>query len=148
MRKIITPVLSCLVIACSSDMEDITVDEFSEETPKQKLLDATANKAPIINSQAFSIAEHSKEGISIGFIKASDVDGDEITYTIASDGDVTLDENTGELKVGTNLKLEFEAAQNLEFIISAFDGKTITDKEINITVQDVDETSLLTEDQK
>lgn len=148
MRKTIVQILSCLVIACSSGIEDIMVDDFSEETPTGKSLDATANKPPIINSRAFSVPEHSKEGMSIGFIKASDIDGDEITYTVASDGDVTLDENTGELKVGAKLKLDYETAQNLEFTISAFDGKTITDKEINLAVEDIDENSLLTEDQK
>jgi len=148
MKKIIAPILSCLVFACSSDVEDVTIEEFSEETAKKETPSKTENNAPVIGLQNFTVAEHSQTGISIGFIQATDEDSDEITYTLESAADLTLDEKTGELKVGANLKLDYETVQNLDFTISAFDGKIITEKDFILTIEDVDETTLLTVDQK
>lgn len=138
MKKIVVSVLSLLAVACSSDFEGPTIKDTSEES---------TNNAPVINAKAFSVAEHSQEGTAIGFITASDEDGDKITYTLESEIDLSLNENTGELKVGTTLNLDYETAQNLEFTISAFDGKAITDMDFILTIEDVDETTLLTEDQ-
>ena len=125
--------------------------EFLKKQPRKKALLKTENKAPIYCfERPIRSSEHSGEPVvSIGFIQASDEDGDEITYTIESAVDLDARcQSTGELKVGGNIKLDYETVQNMDFTISAFDGKTITEKEFTLTVEDVDETTLLTEDQK
>jgi len=148
MRKVIITVLSFLAVACSSDVEDVSMEEVSKETAKEEQPSKATNKAPSIDSKTYSIAEHSKESVSIGFVDSTDEDGDEVTYTLQSTADLTVDEITGELKVGANLILDYETTKRIAFTISAFDGKTITEKDFVLTVEDVDETTLLTEDQK
>lgn len=148
MKRVIVPVLAFLAVACSSDFEEISIEEISEETAKAETPAEDINQPPVIDALTYSIAEHSPEGMSIGFIEASDANGDEITYTLDSDMDIALDENTGELKVGANLKLDFETIQHIDFTIFAFDGKTISDKEFTLTIEDIDETTLLTEDER
>jgi len=134
MRKIVAPFLAFLALACSSD---------NVETPIQN-----ENDAPVIDAQTFAVAEHSEEGTSLGTVTVSDKDGDELTFTIESDFDLEINEETGEITVGSDLNLDFETIQNLTFTVSVFDGKIITEKDFTLTVIDVDEITLLTEEQK
>lgn len=135
MRKILFPFLSLLIFACSSDTEI------------PNLLQEEINTAPIISSGNFSVAEHSETGTSIGFVTASDLEGDEVTFTIDSDYDFRIDEVTGEITIGNNLRLDFETQQALSFSVSAFDGEIITEQDFVLNVQDVDELTLLTDEQ-
>jgi hypothetical protein len=133
MRKIPTISLILLVLACGKD----------DSNPIE-----VENNAPIIGARNFSVAEHSLAGTSIGFVKATDKDADELTFSITSDLEIEIDEGTGELTIGSNLKLDYESIQNLPFTVSVFDGKTIVEKDFLIEIEDIDETSLLTEPQK
>lgn len=133
MRKTIAPFLAFLAVACSSENTDTPIE--------------AENNAPIITVKTFTVDEHSQEGTSIGFVDAIDNDGDELTFTIESDFDLEINEDTGEVTIGSNLKLDFETEQTLSFNISVFDGKVITDKDFTLSIEDVDEMTLLTTDQ-
>jgi hypothetical protein len=145
-----------LAVACSSEIDDVTFEEVNEEVTIGENPEETAKENPptethnglIFEQRSFTIPEHSAAGSSIGFLTATNTDENSITYTLESETDIDIDENTGELKVGANLKLDFESEENLEFTVSAFDGKTITEKTFTLNIQDVDETALLTEEQK
>ncbi len=142
MRKIPLLILSTIFLAaCSSDSEPTNFESESESTDSK-------NNVPTINAKTLTIPEHSESGTSIGFVEASDIEDDELTFTIDSDADIVIIENTGELTVGTNLKLDFETDQSIPFTISVFDGKAIAEKDFNLTIEDIDETTLLTDDQK
>jgi len=141
MRKITLLILSVFIAACSSDSEPVNFE--SEKNPTEP-----ENSAPVIDSKTLTVAEHSESGTSIGFMEASDEENDELTFTIDSDFDLDIDEITGELTVGTNLRLDFETTQSIAFAVSVFDGKSIVEKDFTLTVEDVDETTLLTDDQQ
>jgi len=146
MRKTIVPILSCLFLGCSSDLEDFPIEEISVKTEKNLI--ENENSAPVIDVKSYIINEHSEVGVSIGFIAANDKDGDEITYAVASEEDFVIDENTGELKIGASLELDYETTQNIPFKISAFDGQHVTEEEFTLSIADINEASLLTDEQK
>ncbi len=157
MRRIVLPILSFLAVACSSEIDEVSFEEFNEEvtvgenpeeTAKDDPLENSTNAALVFGQHSFTIAEHSAAGISIGFLAATDSDGNQISYTLESGTDIDIDENTGELKVGPNLKLDFETGENLDFTVSAFDGKSITQETYRLSIEDVDEKTLLTDTQK
>lgn len=161
MRRIVLPILLLLAVACSSEIDEVTFEEVNEEvavvensgeTAKEETSEGfkeePANKAPVFEEKSFSIDEHSAVGTSIGFLAATDANENPMTYTIESGVDIDIDKNTGELKVGPNLTLDFERTENIEFSISAYDGKITTEKTISLDIKNVDEMALLTEDQK
>ncbi|HEA21039.1 hypothetical protein LCGC14_1514490 [marine sediment metagenome] len=161
MRRIVLPILSLLAVACSSEIDEVTFEEVNEEftvvgtpnhsakkeSPENPTKTAT-NHAPVFEQQLFGITEHSKAGSSIGFLNANDIDEDTVTYHLESNIDIDIDENTGELRVGANLKLDYETTPTIQFLVSAFDGKFITEKVVSLNIQDVDEVALLSKEQK
>jgi len=165
MRRIVLPILSLLAVACSKEIDEITFEAVNEEISVGSNSDAIvdkealgnvhentqkelANNTLVFGQNLFSIPEHSAPGSSIGFLESTDANERRITYTLESDADIDIDQNTGELKVGATLKLDFELKENLEFAVSAFNGNTITKNRITLEIQDVDEMSLLTAEQK
>ncbi len=157
MRRIVLPILSLLAVACSSEIDEVSFEEVNEKVTAEaytdKIAEENSSAKDAINTaffeqRSFTIAEHSEAGSSIGFLVATDANEHPMTYTLESGTDIDIDERTGELKVGANLKLDFERTKNIEFSVSAFDGKTITEKTISLAIQDVDEMALLTADQK
>ena len=161
MRRIVLPILSLMAIACSKEIDEVNLEEFNEEivatdnpddtayyeTPEASELNST-NTPPVFDQQTFTIAEHSAAGSSIGFLTATDANDDQITYSLVSNVDIVIDEKTGQLKAGDDLKLDFETDEDLVFTISAFDGKTATEKTFKLDIEDVDEVTLLTDAQK
>jgi len=156
MKKIFIPLLSLWVVSCSTDLENVTAesfDETAEETPStvektENSSDESTNTSPVFKTGVYSINEHSPSDSSVGFISATDDDNDEITYTLESDADIIINESTGEIKTGTNLKLDFETTDSYPFTVSAFDGKIIVDQSFNLAINDIDETTILSEEQK
>lgn len=157
MRRIALSILSLFAVACSSEIDEVSFEEvnetvsedaYTDETDEEKSSAKDANSAAFFAQSSFTIPEHSEAGSTIGFLSATDASENPMTYTLASDADIYVDEHTGELKVGATLKLDFECTKNIEFSVSAYHGKTITEKTISLTVQDVDEMALLTTDQE
>jgi hypothetical protein len=64
------------------------------------------------------------------------------------DTDIEIDANTGELRVGADLNLDFERTEKIQFSVSAFNGTAIAEKTYDLNVQDVDETAFLTAEEK
>lgn len=144
MRKLYFAIPLSLLFACSTDSDEIK-DEVEQEQEQEQ---ETTNNLPSISVQSLAINEHSEEGSVIGTISAADADNDELTFTIDPDSGLEIDEETGELTIGANLVLDYEAAQSLPFTVSVFDGNAIVDQEFELTINDVDEYELLSETQK
>lgn len=138
MKKFFYFISAILIASCSSDSDEIK-SEFEQES---------GNNQPEINDQAFQIDEHSAEGTSVGIVTATDKDGDDITFTIDSESGLEINENTGELTLGNNIALDFETAEILAFTVSAFDGKSIIEKDFILNISNVNEFDLLTDIQK
>lgn len=128
----IVPIL--ILAACSKDSNEIIPN--------------SENNQPTIAQQSFAIDEHSQAGSSIGTVSATDADNDALTFTIDSESGLIIDETSGEITLGTNLELDFEENQSLPFTVSVFDGKSIVEQAFELTINNIDEYELLTEEQK
>lgn len=157
MKKLLYPLLFLIIISCSTDSTDSFNDTVLENTDSEMTPEDTAdnqetesqnqNTAPVLNLQSYPINEHASPATSIGFVQANDVDGDELSYSISSEVDIEINESTGELTVGPDLQLDFETMSNIEFMVSVFDGATITEENFELIIEDIDETTLLTPEQ-
>ena len=134
MRKLFFLIPATLIFSCSSDS-----DEIQEETQ---------NSQPVIAAQSFTIDEHSEAGASVGRISASDADNDELTFTINNESGLVINEQNGEITLGNNLLLDFEANQTLSFTVSVFDGNAIVEQDFELEINDISEFDLLSDAQK
>uniref|UniRef100_UPI0025C3E734 cadherin repeat domain-containing protein n=1 Tax=Maribacter sp. TaxID=1897614 RepID=UPI0025C3E734 len=134
MKKIILPALAIVIASCSSD--------------KETDLEDIVNSVPIVTTQELQVKEHTASGTSVGTIAFSDKDKtDELTITIDSDAFI-INETTGEVSVGPNAILDFEATSTITFTVSVFDGTAITEQNILLTLEDIDEYTALSDTQK
>ena len=134
MKKLSLYILSLLIFACSSDKEE-GIDEFE-------------NTAPTLANLTFQVDEHSEAGTSIGTISAIDAEEDALTFTIDNASGLAINEESGEITIGNNLVLDFETNQTLPFTVSVFDGKTTSEKAFQLTINDINEVELLSDEQK
>lgn len=136
MKKIALPLLYLLAVACSPDTD--TTFEENKET----------GAVSIVANQQFQVSEHSPSGTVIGQIAVSNTDNQLLTYSLESDADIRINEDTGQLTIGESLKLDFEDVENLTVAISVFDGTAIINADIQINIDNIDEYDALTELQK
>lgn len=84
------------------------------------------NDPPEISAQEFSINENSLVGSLVGTIVASDVDGDNLTYSIKSgniNSTFSIDPSTGELKIKDSTELDYEKQKFIELVIEVNDDE-------------------------
>ena len=119
------------------------------EHPDNTLATTSINeKTLVFEERSFSIPEHSEVGSSIGFLKMSDSVASSVIYSLESEEDIEIDRETGELKVGAHLNLDYEHTDKIPFSAYAFDGKIHTRKTYELQIEDVDETEFLTAEEK
>ncbi|MBO7082030.1 MAG: cadherin domain-containing protein [Neisseriaceae bacterium] len=99
-----------------------------------------ANQPPVWSqtSETVSIKENAK-GATVSTDKASDSDGDALTYSIdeASQKLFTIDSKTGTLKVKD--VLDYETAKQHQVKVTASDGKLSAVKTVTVNVENVNE---------
>ncbi|RRQ49345.1 hypothetical protein DZC72_01595 [Maribacter algicola] len=133
--KKISFVFSILLLAsCSKD---------SSTTPEEN-----GNSLPSITLKSFSVDEHAPAGTSIGSVSSTDADGDTLTFTMESLNGLEINEVTGEITIGAGIVLDFEEIQSLPFTVSVFDGKSIVEQSFDLTINNIDEYTLLTAAEK
>ena len=94
-----------------------------------------------VSSISYTVAENTQAGRHIGSrIRASDADGDTITYSIPDTDDaIAIDANSGQLEVG-KAGLNFEERDSYEFTVYAHDGYGGYDYlDVAVSVRDVNE---------
>ncbi len=108
------------------------------------------NEVPVINNQAFSIAENSVNGTPVGTVIATDPDtGQLINFTILSgntNGAFSINVSTGVLTVANSSALNFEIMPSYSLVIEVQDNGTgnLSDQAIiTVSVQDVNEPPVL-----
>lgn len=148
MRKLVFILGVILFASCSTDTDVLTDEILDDETTNDEMSNDGQNSPPTISTSTFQIAEHSLAGTAIGTVNASDADQDILTFTVDSDFDLVIDENTGALSIGENLKLDFEANNEIPLTVSVFDGTTIVDVDITVNITDINEYEALSESQK
>lgn len=131
----------------------VTDDKGGESTGTVTLTVTTVNDAPILSDTSLgSIAENVLSGFSIGTINATDVEGDDITYSLVG-GDASLfniDSTTGELTVNGDNLFDFELSQSHVVTVRAQDNgiptAEFTDAVISIGINNVVEGQVPVED--
>ncbi|MXW69298.1 MAG: hypothetical protein F4Z61_05115, partial [Acidimicrobiia bacterium] len=104
---------------------------------------AAANRAPAFASAAFerSVPEHSPAGTAVGApITATDLDGDTLSYALASGGDAALfavGPRTGRLTVAEGAVLDHESAATHSVSVVASDGALADTAQVTIRLTDV-----------
>jgi|GEM_PF-5198476 len=85
---------------------------------------AVQNAAPIVIPAAFTVAENSPNGTSLGTIAATDVPADSITWSITGGSGATafaIDPQTGILTVADATQLDYETNPILTLVVTATD---------------------------
>ena len=101
--------------------------------------------SPQLSDVAFTLAENSVNGTSLGILEASDADGDTLTYLIISGNDAeafSLGSVSGALTVSTSSALDFETTPAFNLAIQVSDGALSDSATVTINLTDVDETTL------
>lgn len=104
------------------------------------------NEAPQVGSSAFSIAENSINGSSVGTVTATDQDaGQSLTYSIESgnpDGAFAINAITGQIVVANSATLDFEVNPVFNLIVQVTDNGSpslYSTTTVTITLGDVNE---------
>lgn len=101
----------------------------------------TVNSPPTIEVPSFSTKENPAVGSVIGTVVASDLnEGQEVTLSVPSDSPVSIDSETGELKVANSLAFDFETDPVITVTVIATDSVGGEARiEVPITLINVDE---------
>ncbi|MDA3892060.1 MAG: DUF362 domain-containing protein [Salinivirgaceae bacterium] len=106
---------------------------------------ANPNSAPVCTDYEFSIEENSPKGTLVGTVVASDIDGDNLQYSLSfSDlsNAFSIDETTGELIVNNEDLLDFETVQSVTLEIEVSDGIAKVSSEVVISITDIEEVGI------
>nr|WP_299345419.1 BspA family leucine-rich repeat surface protein [Allomuricauda sp.] len=118
-------ILALAMISCSKD--------DSPTTPE--------NKAPVISAQTFPVPEDTDDTFVFGTVKATDPDGDKLTFSIATNSDNLFDiSGEGDLSLATGKTLDFETSDEHVLTVSVTDNNAIVEAQITITVTNVIDT--------
>ncbi|SNY99821.1 BspA family leucine-rich repeat surface protein [Flagellimonas pacifica] len=102
--------------------------------------DGPENNAPAIKAQTFPAKEDIASGTVIGTVKASDEDGDALTYSITkNDADLFAIDKDGKLSLATAKNLDFETKTTHAITVAVSDGDANASATITINVTDVDD---------
>jgi hypothetical protein len=102
---------------------------------------------PIITSTEFEVEENSEGGTSIGFLEATDPDGDtDLVFSLAQDNPYVTVYSTGEIKVLPGAKIDYEEMKEFTIKVSvkSVAENLTTKKDIVINVIDVNEAPRIT----
>ncbi|WP_411767038.1 LamG-like jellyroll fold domain-containing protein [Winogradskyella sp. A3E31] len=114
-----------VIMSCSND------DSPTETEP--------VNTAPITEDVSFSVDEYLTSDL-LGTIEAYDNDGDDLTFSIASQTPadaMTINETNGQLIVQTPDAFDFEQRDEVTATIEVSDGQLTTSMQLIISINDV-----------
>ncbi|PNW53894.1 UNVERIFIED_CONTAM: hypothetical protein BEN50_09530 [Euhalothece sp. KZN 001] len=114
-------------------------------------LNIAENQAPVLPTQAFTIAEDETAGTEVGTVFADDPDGDEITFSLTDSltdatGNFTIDPDSGLITVAdgvTEDTFDFETRSGFGLDVTATDseGNVTGPNRINVNLSDVNDES-------
>ena len=101
------------------------------------------DNSPVVTDTSFVVSENSELGTVVGFILASDSDGNPLTYNLISGNTnavFSIHPQTGAIEVQTPSYLDFET-QSHQYVLtlSAYDGTFSSTGAITITVQNIND---------
>lgn len=121
--------LLAFIVGCSDDEEFVPT-----------------NTAPTISDQSFSIEEEAPVGTFLGTVVASDVDGDQLAYSISlGNTDNTFSINNATGVISLSKALDFDVANVYSLVVSVTDSEATISATITINVVETVERGLLDE---
>ncbi|MGX6443867.1 cadherin domain-containing protein [Neobacillus sp. K501] len=129
----------------------IHVSDQANTTDTQVTIDLNNlnDNTPTAETGTFTIDENSENGMAVGKIKASDADGDSLSYRILSGketGAFKIDAATGKLTVAEKGKLDYEAIQSFTLTVQVSDGSKTTDSIVTINVNNLNDNKPVVKD--
>ena len=100
-------------------------------------LDTTNGK----NVDPFAAVENTAVSTVIGTVTASDVEGDNLTFSLTNDagGRFSINSTTGEISVGDGSLLDYETATSHGITVQVSDGQTTSTQDYTIRLSDTNE---------
>ena len=99
-------------------------------------------EVPEITSKEFSVKENSKEGTLIGILKATDPDGDTLTFLLEEESPYVNVSSDGKITVRKGADIDYEKMEKFTILVSVKDQDGLkSDATITINVIDVAESS-------
>ncbi|WP_349351485.1 MULTISPECIES: BspA family leucine-rich repeat surface protein [unclassified Flagellimonas] len=96
------------------------------------------NNAPKTEAQTFTVAEDISDAITIGTVKATDADQDELTFSISTnDNNLFEISNSGSLSLASGKSLDFSVKAQHQIVVSVTDGQDQKEADITIKVENV-----------
>lgn len=87
----------------------------------EEVSDLPTNSTPVILNQQFDISEDIEGLMTIGRLKATDADGEKLTFKLESEIDLTIDSVTGVVKTTENTIIDYETITTMRFNASVTD---------------------------
>ena len=116
-------------------------DGLWSDTKSDKTIDWIPFPMFVDGAATRSIAENSAEGTDVGMpVAASDADGNELTYTLggADAALFTIDEKTGQIKVGAGTALDYETEPHTFTVEVTATGPSGASATITVTIAVID----------
>jgi hypothetical protein len=134
MKKLVFPMTLLFLASCSTDNASSEVDGLDQ--------------APTLLEASFQIAEHSGPGTPIGTVPVSNPQNKEITFGLESSTNLEIDPVSGEIRLGQNSVLDFENETETNVTVEIFDGTSVLERSYAITITNIDEYEVLTEEEQ
>ncbi|MHA7864619.1 BspA family leucine-rich repeat surface protein [Flagellimonas marinaquae] len=106
---------------------------------KEESPELAKNNAPVIEAQTFTVNEDISDAVTIGSVKATDADQDELTFSISTnDNDLFEITNSGSLSLVSGKSLDFSIKAQHQIVVSVSDGEDETKGNITVKVTEVE----------
>lgn len=106
---------------------------------KEESPEPAKNNAPVIEAQTFTVNEDISDAVSIGSVKATDADQDELTFSIsANDNNLFEISSSGNLSLASGKSLDFSVKAQHQIVVSVSDGEDETKGNITVKVTEVE----------
>jgi hypothetical protein len=106
------------------------------------------DNTPVAEAATFTIQENAAKETAVGKVKASDADGDVLSYRITSGneaGAFAIDEATGKIAVAQSGKLDYEKIPNFTLTVQVSDGEKTTDATVTIHLSNLNDNTPIAE---
>jgi hypothetical protein len=104
--------------------------------------DLVENTAPVVNNQAFAIAENSANGSAVGTVVATDGEGDALNFSITAGntgGAFAINPGTGAITVANNAALNFETTPSFALTVQVSDSALTDTATITVNLTNANE---------
>ena len=93
------------------------------------------------NTDPFSSVENNLDGTVIGTVTATDVEGDNLTFSLVDDagGRFSINNSTGEILVADSSLLDYEAASSHTISVQVSDGQITSTQNYTVRLKDTNE---------